>query len=157
MGPMLTIRTSAWIDLMGEVTTLSYIELATDERWRDYFYTFDRQHLEGRYEGLLGVAMPIRPEVISDYTKRFDEGATVIERRFKPETNDVTLPNIVELAMWWVAKTKENGKNHGLSTNHKTQSSTRFRDGVLCIEFVRYEWLEVNVGNPTYTFVSPMK
>ena len=101
--------------------------------------------------------MPIRPEVISDYTKRYAGGLVAIERRFPPETYDETLPNIVELAMWWIAFTRDNGGSHGLSTNHKTPSSTRFIEGMLCLEFSRYKFLDLNVNNPTYTIVSPDK
>ena len=126
MGLILTGQTPPWLDLVGEETSLSYISLATDERWRDYFYTYDCERLAGYCKGLLGCAMPIRPEVISAYTKRYTGGTVAIERRFPHETYDETLPNIVELAMWWIARTKDSGGNHGLSTNHKTRSKETF-------------------------------
>lgn len=157
MGQLSTEHPAFWQEIANARPSLSYIDLATEDRWQGYFWNHDLHRLRElrSYGKLLATALPVRPEVIHDYTRRYDAGMVALARRFPHESYDETLPNIVELAMWWVAQTKEHGNNHGLSTNHKTPSSTRFGEGMLCIEFVRDEWLDVNVSNPTYIYVSP--
>ena len=153
-----TNQTPLWINLGIEAKSLSYIQLATDVRWRDYFYTYEAEYLRGLKSGpLLDSALPIRPEVIDSYTKRHKEGKVAIARQFPSETYDETLPNIVELAMWWIARTKNRDGIHGMSADCKTPSSTRFGEGMLCLEFVRNEYLDVDVNNPTYIVVSSDK
>lgn len=130
---------------LNEVTETSLFALVAN--FPDYFY-YTLKDIENN----LGTdewktIFPVRRDVLDSYTRLNEAGRINIDRQIHDLTGVETLPNIVELTMWWMGFMHLHEGYHGFRS-YRTPSSTKLPDGrVLCVGLLVNDslWIRPNV------------
>ena len=111
----------------------NYVDLR--RQFPEYFYNGQAVHSDLPFYDLLFEQMPIRHKFITQYTNLYLNNRIQYERSFPSLELDQSLPNLVELTMWWITYLSQNSGYHGMRSL-RTPSSTKFESGVLCVHFL---------------------
>jgi len=131
---------------MMEISTyfgsvVSYIGLL--RKHPEFFYHQPGIALEWSWSGILQKEMRVDGDKLNSYTHRFTNGRIELKRSFPEKWNtDKSLPNIVELTIWWICVIDASGKYHDIRSM-RTPSSTIFENKTLCLSFWVNRYLAV--------------
>jgi hypothetical protein len=113
--------------------SLRYVDIMRSHR--EYFYHPLKEIECWPWYSILATPMPIREEILAQYTETYKAGRVFIGRTAPYIPNQADLPNIVELTAWWVAYLS-NFKGYLGRDGMMTPSSTPFHNQYLCVTFM---------------------